>query len=738
MNIVSPVKTRRKINWPLLLGFIFVAFIIFLAWFGPSLAPQDPMKENYTLAVDGLIRTPPYPPLRVDGYPLGTDRFGRDLLSRMLWGVRPTLMMVSVVALTRLILGILIGLAAGWFRGRVGRALDSLISLSLSIPALISALVGIFIVGIDRGLFAFVVGLGWMGWAETSRMVAEQTRAIKSQTFVEASRALGGASQHILFRHILRHILSLAWMLLAFEVSASLMVSAELGFLGYFIGGGIWIEITDFNAVNAEGLPELGQMISSALYRITDPSALLIVGTILVIGVLGFNLLGEGLRLRQTQEWMQGGRRFRMISVQTEAWLEEHVIQPLGFWLEEHRAKLKWTLITLALIVGTYFMYDALLAVPLEPRTELPTALPGGHLWASERYDSYGTLSAPVSLDVEPKKLWSIKVPGGPSGGPAVAADGTIYVAGLAKVMLALDPAGAVIWQTTLEETPVGAPALNEKGTIFVADMKGGVTSIDQGGNILWRMSISSGREASSGPIVDTQGNIFLTIIDSVAALSPKGELLWLTPVTTSYIEEPPRLSPSQDLVFLKNAALRVGSGDYANPPIRPQELIMFSDPTFFSGANGLTYYRVDHEIIGWRYDSTGLVVDDAITWVHEGSVLLIPYDQGVSQNGLAWMFYTTTWTDSRMIWLDAQSRLLGNYRFQRPGSRLLAIGTKGEAYICGANTATIECINIAPGGNEPLWTFQLETPGNVVGGALIPDRLLLSVSHDGLYVFGK
>lgn len=737
---MTTTKQRKKINWPLLLGFVFVAFIVFLAWFGPSLAPQDPMKENYTLKVDGKIRTPPYPPLRVEGYPLGTDRFGRDILSRILWGVRPTLMMVSVVALARLVLGILIGLAAGWSRGRVGRALDSLISLALSIPALISALVGIFLVGIDRGLFAFVIGLGWMGWAETSRMVAEQTRVLKSQTFVEASRALGGTSQHVLFRHVLRHILSLVWMLLAFEVSAALMVSAELGFLGYYIGGGVWIEVLDFTVVQTEGLPELGQMISSALYRITDPSALLIVGTILVIGVLGFNLLGEGLRLRKSQEWMQGGRRFRMISVETEAWLEENVIRPLGYWLEEHRARLIWSSVTVIALVAAYVTYDQLRVETLAPAEETATfSIPGDQLWATERYDPFGTLSVPLTLDAEPPLLWSVPILGGPSGGPVVAKDGTIYVAGLKeKVLLAFDPNGNQLWKTELEAQPVGAPALDADGRVFVADLKGGVTAVSPDGSVLWRAQISGGRESTSGPIVDALGNVYVTITDAIGAVNAQGNVLWYKSAADAYLQEPPRLSADQKMIYLRNTALDVMTGAKIEIPIRDPSTLLFADPSYFTGGNGLEYYRPGHEIVGWRYEGDQLVTEPPITWEFDGVVLLLPVDQGVSRNGMAWLFYTTSWTDSNMIWMDAQSRLLGSYRYARMNGRLVAIGSKNEAYICGGNTASVLCVSMYPGEEEPLWSLQFDTVGNVVGGALIADRLILSVSFDGLYVFGK
>src|SRR5512147_2595245 len=117
-------------------------------------------------------------------------------------------------------------------------------------------------------------------------MVSEQTRLVKRQTFVEAARALGAGERLILFNHILRQIMSLVWALLAFEISSTLLVAAELGFLEIYIGGGVWIEVFDFQAVNVAGLPELGQMLATALVKISDPSAMLVIGSFIFMGVL--------------------------------------------------------------------------------------------------------------------------------------------------------------------------------------------------------------------------------------------------------------------------------------------------------------------------------------------------------------------------------------------------------------------------------------------------------------------
>ena len=205
-NAAAIQKQMKKLNWYLVFGGIFVALITFIAIFGPNFAPQDPMKENYALEVDGLIRTPPYRMFDVPGYILGTDRFGRDLFSRLLFAVRPTMIMVLSVAGVRLFLGVMLGMATGWLEGRKGRFLESLLSTTLSIPVLIAAIFGIYLVGIEKGLWAFIIGLGLTGWAESARVVSEQTRAIKNQTFVEAARALGASEGAGLGIQFLKHV----------------------------------------------------------------------------------------------------------------------------------------------------------------------------------------------------------------------------------------------------------------------------------------------------------------------------------------------------------------------------------------------------------------------------------------------------------------------------------------------------------------------------------------------------
>ena len=326
LDQVSAGLSRRR-NWPLIIGLVLVLSISFLAVFGPSLALRDPLETNTVVKVGGEWVRLPYPPFAVPGFPLGSDAYGRDLLSRLLWGIRPTLILVTVVACVRLVLGVLIGLAAGWSSGRWGRILEGVMSGALAIPVIIVSLAVITAIGIQRGLIAFIVGLVVTGWAETARLVSEQTRGLKGLPYVEASGALGASGAETLARHVVRQISPMFGMLLAFEAGSTLMTVAALGFLGYYVGGAFWIEVTDFSTRAISGMPELGQMLANS-WQIFKPWATVATGTVIFLAVLGFSLVGEGLRRRLSMGEL--GRRTPLsnLSHKASAWVDDLLLVP--------------------------------------------------------------------------------------------------------------------------------------------------------------------------------------------------------------------------------------------------------------------------------------------------------------------------------------------------------------------------------------------------------------------------
>lgn len=288
---IESYRPKASLNWALLGGGFLAVLVILVAVYGPSFAPRDPLENSFIGQVGTRFIRPPYPPGAVEGYPLGSDENGRDVLSRLLWAVQPTMTMVLVVAALRLSIGLLIGLIAGWSSGRVGRVLDGLISGALSIPVLLVALCIAAALAHRWGVWAFILGLSLTGWAETARLTYDQARLVKSQPYIEAAGAMGASSGQLIYSHVIPQVLPLIWIQLAFEISATLVAVAAMGFLGYFVNA-VWIPGNDdFVGIRASGVPELGQMLGVAVRN--QPWTALVAGSCVFVIVLAFNLLGE-------------------------------------------------------------------------------------------------------------------------------------------------------------------------------------------------------------------------------------------------------------------------------------------------------------------------------------------------------------------------------------------------------------------------------------------------------------
>lgn len=729
----------RRINWPMLFGSLLVLMLFLVAFYGPQLAPQDPMQQNYTLKVNGQVIRPPYPPFEVEGFPLGTDSFGRDILSRLMWAVRPTLMMVSIVAVVRLVLGILIGLWAGWATRRFGRLLDALISGALAVPVLIVALIGIAAVGIERGLVAFIIGLALTGWAETARLVAEQTRSIRGQAYVEAAQALGASDGRILSSHILRQIMPLVWMLLAFEVSGSLLIVAELGFLGYYIGGGVWVDIFDFVAVNTTGLPELGQMLATALVTLTDPSALIAVGSVMFLAILGFNLLGEGLRARLEPSRLRARRS--LLGEQVGEWLEEKISRPVTGWVEDHALQLGLAALVVLLVGGWSLWWETRPArTPVQSQARL--VVPGGQYWATERHDPQGSRWVDFAGPSGPDIRWSALIPGGAVGGPVVAADGTVIAAGLGKILVAYRPSGEQAWQEFLAEIPVGTPALGPNGEIYVAGEEGGLMAFSADGKPAWHFIPDRGREATSGPVVAADGTIYYTRVDHIQAVSPTGEDLWLAYAADGYLEITPVLSAGGSYIFLKNAALAAANGAplaLGDLPLDPLKTGSFTDTAVFIGADRQNYLRLGHEIIGWRATEGGVEMQPGATWNYQASVAYFPADTGVTPEGLIWLFYGVEIGDTRLVWIDKNSRVLSNARITTRQSFMVGVDKNSVSYFCASEFgANPKCYAVEQGAERQKWEISGPSGFEITGAALAPGRLYFNSGFGQLVAVGS
>jgi ABC-type dipeptide/oligopeptide/nickel transport system permease subunit len=735
-----------RANWPFTAGLGLLLLVVFLAGAGPALAPQDPVETHTVAQVDGEFVPIPYPPLTVPGFPLGTDNYGRDLLSRLLWAVRPTLVIVVLVSLIRLLIGVALGTAAGWAQGRQGRVLEGVIAAALAVPTLIAAVMVITAMGIQPGRAAFVIGLVATGWADTARLVSEQTRLLKGQPYVEAARALGSSGTETVVRHIVRQITPLLGMLFAFEAGSTLMVLAALGFLGYYVGGAYWIVVGDFTAAAASGLPELGQMLADS-WDIFKPWATVAAGTMIFLTVLGFNLLGEGLRRRLSRPELGRGGAVSAALGRVSAALDELLLTP-GQAAARGRVLTALTaaaVLTLAALIWKPWQARSMGRELAAPRPAL--AAPGGHLWASERHDAYGTLASPQTDETPAALRWVLTDASGFPGGPVVDAEGAVYAAAGDGTVYAVTRDGEMRWQASLPAEGSGLLALGpaaaddgeSAGVLYVTDRAGGLSAFTTEGELLWRRRSETGRRASSGPVVSRDGTIYYTVVNRVEAVSPAGEPVWTSDLLPGQGETMPRLDPDEKWVFVQDAVLDRATGRLADFSAIVEPGRAGVNAAYLVGGDGRTYLREEHALV--PVDLTGPVPQrgERIHWNYRGSTIFLPYDGGVTPGGAAWLLYGSNWDDLRYVVLSPDNRLLTNFNYPQRSPRAVAVDAAGRAYLCGEKRVEgVECISLTPDQKEPAWQVDLpNSSGHVTGGALAPGRLYVTTQDGYLYAIG-
>lgn len=303
------MKNSPSRNFPLWIGLILTGLFLMVATVGPSLAPYDPTEvitDVFRVGDKAFVPSvQPVPPLETGQFLLGTDIAGRDLYSRLLWAIRPTLVLCLIIAALRLILGLVFGLAAGWFGGVVTRLIDILIDVSLAVPILLFALAVIsYLGGEDHNyeLPMFILALVATGWASTAVFVKNSTLVIKREPFIEGARAVGASPGRILGSHVLPQLWPALPALISFELAATLLVVAELGFLGLFIGEAFVImgstgSITETPIGITANYPELAQMMANFWSKmLRTPWEVAFVGIAVFLLIFAFNMLGEGLR----------------------------------------------------------------------------------------------------------------------------------------------------------------------------------------------------------------------------------------------------------------------------------------------------------------------------------------------------------------------------------------------------------------------------------------------------------
>jgi peptide/nickel transport system permease protein len=212
---------------------------------------------------------------------LGTDKYGRDIVSRLLVGVRVSLAVGLVTVLISLSVGVLLGALAGYFRGRVDEIILWLVNVIWSIPTLLLVFAIMLVLG--KGFWQVFIAIGLTLWVNVARIVRGQVLTIREREYVEAARALGYSHKRILFRHILPNVMGPVWVVAAANFASAIVLEAGLSFLGVGV---------------QPPQPSWGLMIKeNYTFIIThNPMLALAPGLAIMLLVLAFNLLGNGLR----------------------------------------------------------------------------------------------------------------------------------------------------------------------------------------------------------------------------------------------------------------------------------------------------------------------------------------------------------------------------------------------------------------------------------------------------------
>jgi peptide/nickel transport system permease protein len=267
---VSLARNARR-NPLAAIGVVLIAIFVVSALFAPWIAPQDPASINLPARLDPASRA----------HWLGTDELGRDILSRVIYGARISILVGTCVVATSLALGLIIGSIAGYYGGALDRFVNIVVmNAFLSFPGILLAIA--FVAFRGPGIFNLVVALSLGGWVGYARLVRGQVLAAREREYVEASRALGASDLRIIVRHIIPNIIQPVIVQAAIGMAGAILAEATMSFLGL-------------------GVPpptaSWGTMLNDGRAHLFDaPHLVFFPALAVILAVLSFNFIGDALR----------------------------------------------------------------------------------------------------------------------------------------------------------------------------------------------------------------------------------------------------------------------------------------------------------------------------------------------------------------------------------------------------------------------------------------------------------
>jgi peptide/nickel transport system permease protein len=265
------------VNGKLAAGVLVAAALLLLAVAGPLLAPHDPNRQDLS-----AVRQPPVWAGGTGAHPLGTDSLGRDILARLLWGARVALLVAVASAVISALVGVPVALVAGYWRGRVDMLLMRVVDVWMSIPAVLLAIALMAVLGL--GLWKVVLAIVIVDWTRFARVIRGEVLALREREFVESARAIGLGPVRVMAEELLPNLVPLIIVLASLEMAIAVGVEALLSFVGL----GVEAAVPSWGAMIAEGRG----------YLLVSWWGMGLPMLALIVAVVGFNLLGEGLRER--------------------------------------------------------------------------------------------------------------------------------------------------------------------------------------------------------------------------------------------------------------------------------------------------------------------------------------------------------------------------------------------------------------------------------------------------------
>jgi len=261
---------RMRRNPLAMVGLGIVAVLMIMAAFAPWLAPHDPITQDLSNRLH-----PPFTP----GHILGTDDFGRDILSRILYGSRITLFIIGLVAVTAPVFGLAVGTVAGYFGGWTDEILMRITDIFLAFPKLILALALVAVLG--PGMENAILAIAITSWPPYARVARAETLTVRTSDYIAAVRLQGAGPVRIILGHVMPMCLPSVIIRVTLDMAGVILIAAGLGFLGLGV---------------QPPLPEWGAMISAGRkYLFEQWWVATMPGLAIFIVSLGFNLLGDGL-----------------------------------------------------------------------------------------------------------------------------------------------------------------------------------------------------------------------------------------------------------------------------------------------------------------------------------------------------------------------------------------------------------------------------------------------------------